>query len=258
MKKIKELFNYREMLFSTIRKDLSATYRRSVLGTLWIVINPILQLLIYNIVFSEILQVEIDNYIIFLASALIPWIFFSSSVVGGARSVLNSQELVKKIYFPRMIAPISFVTTSFVTMLFSLGAVFLLVFYLGITINFHVIVYLPMIMITEYMFALGIALITSAIMVYFRDMQFILEIITMAWQFLTPVLYSSDFVPQEFLPIWRLNPMTPIIESYRDVIYFKIAPSTQRLSFSLVIGLAGLSIGYLIFNKLQKNFAEEL
>ena len=258
MKKVRELWTYREMIFSTIKKDLSASYRRSFLGTLWIFLNPLLQLLVYNIVFSEILQVGTENYFIFLAAALIPWIFFSTSVTGGARCIISSQDIVKKIYYPREITPISFVTTAFVTMLLSFVAIFIVIGFAGVGVNPVALVYLPLLMLIEYLFALGLALITAALTVYFRDMEFILGIITMAWQFLTPVMYPSDFVPEELLPIWNLNPMTPIIEGYRDIIYYQTVPSVERLVISVTIGIIGLVIGWVAFGKLQKGFAEEL
>lgn len=258
MKKIKELYKYRHMIISTINKDLNAVYRRSFLGTLWIFINPLLQLWVYNIVFSDILQVGTENYYIFLASALIPWIFFSTSITGGARCVINSQDMVKKVYYPREVMPISFVTTAFITMILSFFAVLIIIFLSGGSIRLSVLVYLPLVLLIEYLFSLGLAFITSALTVYFRDMEFILGIITMAWQFLTPVMYPSDIVPEQLLPIWNLNPMTPIIEAYRDIIYYQKAPGIKRLENLIIIGIIGLIAGYYVFQKMQKGFAEEL
>lgn len=257
MNKLKELFQYRAMLFRTIQRDLDAAYRRSLLGSVWIFLNPLLQLWVYNIVFAEILEINQENYFIFLASALIPWIFFSATVSGGAKCVFNSQDMLKKIYYPREIMPISYTTTQFITMALSLAAVLVVELALRVHIEFSAWLFLPLIMLIEYLFALGMIFVTSAITVYFRDMEFILSIGIMAWQFLTPVMYPSDFVPEELLPIWRLNPVTPIIEAYREIIYYQRAPQMSNLGLSLLVSVVCLLVGGAIFEKMQKNFAEE-
>ena len=225
MKKLKELYQYREMIFTSIQKDLDVAYRRSSLGTLWLFLNPLLQLAVYNFVFSEILQVGTENYFVFLASALIPWMFFSSSITGGARCILNAQDMVKKVYYPREIMPISYTITTAITMLLSMGMIYLLLILFGIKINLGAMAYLPLLIVIEFFFALGMVLIVASLTVYFRDMEFILGIVTMAWQFLTPVMYPIDIVPEAIRPIWRLNPMTPIIEAYRSVIYDQMVPN---------------------------------
>lgn len=258
MKKLKELYQYREMINSSIKKELDAAYRRSTLGTLWLFLNPLLQLLVYNIVFSEILQIQTENYLIFLASGLMPWIFFSSTITGGARCILNEQDIVKKNYFPREIAPISYTVTTAITMILSIIVIYVLLILLGVEINLNAIIYLPILIIIEFFFALGIVLIVSALTVYFRDMEFILGILTMAWQFLTPVMYPVDIVPEALQPIWRMNPMTPIIEGYRTIMYDQKIPSIQQLGLSMVVMLIAMILGCVVFGKLQKGFAEEL
>lgn len=258
MDKIKQLYQYRGMIFSSIQKDLDASYRRSFLGTLWLLLNPLFQLIVYNIVFSEILQIETENYFVFLAAALIPWIFFSTSITGGARCLLDAQDMVKKVYYPREITPISYTITAAITMILSIGVIYLLLIISGTDINLEAMAFLPLLIIIEFIFALGIVLIVSALTVYFRDMEFILGILTMAWQFLTPVMYPIDIVPEELKPIWRLNPMTPIIEAYRTVIYDQMVPSIQQLGLSVIVMLVAIILGCRIFSKLQKGFAEEL
>lgn len=257
MDKLKELFQYRAMLFRTIQRDLNVMYRRSFLGSLWIFLNPLLQLIVYNIVFAEILEINQENYFIFLASALIPWIFFSSTVAGGARCVFNSQDIIKKIYYPREIMPISYTTTQFITMVLSFVVVILVELMAGVHINISAWLFLPLIMFMEYFLALGMIFITSAVTVYFRDMEFILSIAIMAWQFMTPVMYPSDFIPRELLPAWRLNPMTPIIEAYRSIVYYQCVPQMHDLAFSFIVSIICLLLGGMAFEKMQKNFAEE-
>lgn len=124
MKTLREIYSYREMLISLVRQDLRGRYKGSVLGFFWTFLNPLLQLVVYTFVFSAIMKTDIEDYYLFLFVAFVPWLFFSTSVSGGARAVLNRQDLVKKIYFPRQILPISFVTSSFINMILSFVVVF--------------------------------------------------------------------------------------------------------------------------------------
>lgn len=258
MNTLKELYAYREMIFSLVRKELRGRYKGSVLGFLWTFINPLLQLVVYTLVFSVIMRNGIEKYYLFLFVALVPWIFFSSSITGGAGSVMASKDMVKKIYFPREILPIAYVTSSFVNMLLSFIVIFGVLVVTGYGVNFVAVLYLPIIMIVEYLLALGIALLSSALTVYFRDLEYILGIIAMAWQFLTPVMYNVDLVPESLMPIFNLNPMTPIVVAYRDILYYKQIPQVATLVHAFLLGVFFMIVGYLVFRKLQKGFAEEL
>lgn len=258
MKSLKELYDYRQMIFSLVRRELRGRYKGSVLGFLWTFINPLLQLLVYTMVFSVIMHSNIESYYIFLFVALVPWIFFSTAVQGGSTSVINSADMVKKIYFPREVLPISCVTSAFVNMILSFIVVFAVLIVSNFGVNLKALLYMPIIMIVEYIFSIGIALLVAGLTVYFRDLAYILGIVTMAWQYLTPVMYGTDMVPEDLLPIWRLNPMTPIIDAYRDILYYKEIPQLSSLVQATVIGVIFIMIGYVAFRKMQKGFAEEM
>ncbi|MDD3809859.1 MAG: ABC transporter permease [Erysipelotrichaceae bacterium] len=258
MKRFREIYNYREMINGLVRKDLRGRYKGSVLGFAWTFINPLLQLLVYTMVFSVIMRNGIQDYYVFLFVALVPWIFFSASITGGSSSVLASGDMVKKIYFPREVLPIAYVTSAFVNMVLSFVVVLLVLLVTGYGINFVALLYLPIIMLVEYLLALGIAFITSACTVYLRDLEYILGIIAMAWQFLTPVMYASDMVPDRLLPIWNLNPMKSVIEAYRDILYYQQVPQLSTLLVAVLLGVGFLIVGAIVFDKLQKGFAEEL
>ncbi len=258
MRRLKELFEYREMVLSLVKRDLRGRYKGSVLGFLWTFLNPLLQLFVYTIVFSEIMKTGIDDYYIFLFVALVPWIFFSTAVTSGATSILYNSDMVKKIYFPREVLPLANVTSGFVNMVLSFLVVFVVLICSGFGIEIKALVYMPIIMIVEYVFALGVVMIVSALTVYFRDLSYILGIITMAWQFLTPVMYSNDMIPPKFLAVFELNPMTPIIEAYRTILYYKKIPQMMTLGKAAIIGLLFLVIGFISFGQLQKGFAEEM
>ncbi len=256
--RIKELFAYREMIVSLVRKDLRGRYKGSVLGFLWTFINPLFQLVVYTIVFSYILRSNIDKYYLYLFVALIPWIFFSSSITGGAASILAQKDLVKKIYFPRQVIPISYVTSCFVNMLLCFIVIFAVVLVSGTGFNFLAVLCLPVIMLVEYVLGLGMALLASAVTVYFKDLEHILGIVSMAWMYLTPIMYDRSIVPEKVLPVFNLNPMTHIIGCYRDVLYYKQIPALSSLLSSAVLGIIILAVGWVVFEKLQRHFAEEL
>lgn len=258
MNKIKTIFHYRTMVSSLIQRDLRGRYKGSVLGFAWTFLNPLLQLGVYTVVFSTIMRAGIEDYYLFLFVALIPWMFFSSSLTGGASCVLAQKEMVKKIYFPREVLPISLVTCQFVNMLLSFIVVFVVLIVSGKGISIAAIPYLIPVMIVEYMLALGIAFITSAITVYLRDLEHVLLIVSMAWQFLTPVMYSIDMVPEKLRPIFMLNPMSAVIIAYRDILYYKQIPQLNTLLTAIVLGICLLLIGWIVFGKLEKHFVEEM
>ncbi len=264
MNSFKEIYEYREMIASLVKRDLRGRYKGSALGFLWTFINPLLQLMVYTIVFSVIMRAGIDKYYLFLFVALVPWIFFSSSLVAGANAILMSQDLVKKIYFPREVLPIAHTTATFINMLLSFVVVFAVLIVTGYGINPVACLFLPLIMIIEYIICLGICMLFSALTVYFRDLQSILSIIAMAWQFLTPVMYGQDMVEEALanhpmmLQLWNYNPTTPLINAYRDILYYKRVPDLSNIGMAVLLGVLVCVIGWIVFGKLQKGFAEEL
>lgn len=258
MKHLKELFAYRHMINGLVKRDLRGRYKGSVLGFLWTFINPLMQLVVFTMVFSVIMRAGYEQYYLFLFVALIPWLFFSTSIQDGAICILREKDLIKKIYFPREVMPVAAVSGCFVNMLLTFIIIFIALFVSGRGVNPLALLYLPLVMIVEYILCLGIALIVSGLTVYFRDLQYILGIVTMALQYLTPVMYGADMVPQQYKVLFYLNPMTPIISIYRDILYWKVIPDIGTLLYSTVLGVICVVAGYFIFNKLQKGFAENV
>lgn len=253
-----EIYKYRQMIFSLVHKDLRGRYKGSVLGFLWTFLNPLLQLLVYTFLFSIVLRQGIEKYYLFLFVALVPWIFFSTCVAGGANCVIGYGDLVKKIYFPREVLPISFTISQFINMIYSFVVVFLVLAVTDYGFNFLAITFLPLIMAVEFFLALGFVLLFCAITVYLRDVGYFLGIITMAWQFLSPVMYPMSFVPPRFVWFLKLNPMVSIINAYRDILYYKQIPDVTTLLSAILMGIFFLVLGEIVFKKLQKGFAENL
>ena len=257
MKIIKDLYDYREMLYNLVRKDLKARYKGSFLGFLWTFLNPLLQLIVYTIVFSTIMRVNIDKFYIYLFVGLIPWIFFTTSIQTGVVSIMMNKDLIKKIYFPRIILPISTVNSAFMNMLYSMIVLIATLLVSGIGISKYILL-LPIAMIMQYILVLGMIFIFSALNVYFRDLEYILNIIIMVWFYLTPIVYSMDMIPIRARKWFYLNPMTNIIAFYRDILYYKRMPSFESFSWILLYGTIMIVVGYFVFEKLQKKFVEEL
>ena len=246
------------MIFSLVKKDLRGRYKGSVLGFLWTFINPLMQLMVFTMVFSIILRSDIEKYYLFLFVALIPWNFFSNCLSGGARSVLNEQSMVTKIYFPREVLPISYVTSGFINMLYCFIVVFIVVLFSGIKIYPPALLCLIPVMLIEYVMALGVTFFTSAVTVYFRDFEHIMGVIGMAWQYLTPVMYPMSWVPDKLLFIFNMNPMTHVILAYRDILYYGKVPDMSTLIRAVVFAFAILIVGSFTFKILKKRFAEEM
>ena len=256
--KLKELYEYREMIHSMVRKELRGRYKSSVLGFLWTFINPLCQIIVYTMVFSTIFRMNIEKYYLFLTVVMIPWVFFSSSLTGGSLSVVNSKDLLTKIYFPREVLPISFVTSCFVNMLLSFIVVFGVLLVSGWGFSLGALLFLPAVMIVEYILCLGLTMIISACTVYFRDLEHIMGVLMMAWIYLTPVMYDISYVPDKLMPLFKINPMTSVTLAYRTILYYKKEPDLSTMLSAFAIGITSLLLGSIIFSKLQKNFVEEL
>lgn len=258
MKLIKELYSYRTMIASLVKRDLRGRYKGSVLGFLWTFLNPLFQLIVYTVVFSFILPSGIEKYYLYLFVALVPWLFFSTALTGGSSCIIVQKDLIKKIYFPRLVLPVSFVISQFINMLLTFIVIFIVIMISGIGINFIALTYLPVIMLVEFILALGIVTLVSAITVYLKDLEYILGIISMAWMYMTPILYDITLIPEKFRSLYMLNPMTPIIVAYRDILYYKKIPEIETLGLGIILGIVVLVIGIFAFKKLNKRFAEEL
>lgn len=258
MKLISELYAYREMIFSLVHRDLKGRYKGSVLGFAWTFLNPLLQLGVYTMVFSIIMRSNIKDYYLYLFVALVPWIFFSTSISGGAGCIRGQGDMIKKIYFPREVIPVSYVTSQFVNMLLSMLVVFAVLLIAGKPFNPVAWLFLPLVMIVEYCIALGMTMLICGLTVYYRDIEYFMGIVAMAWQFATPVMYGLEQVPQILVPFFHLNPMTSVIVAYRDILYYGNVPEVSTLLMAFAFGIVVLLLGICVFGHLKKGFAEEL
>ena len=255
---LRTLYAYREMIRCLVQRNLRSRYKGSVLGFLWTFANPLLQLLVYTLIFSHILRSPIEHYPLFLFTALIPWLFFSASLTGGAGCILTEKELVRKIWFPRAVLPAAYVTGSFVNMLLCMPIVLAASLAAGIRLHPAGLLLLPAVMAAEFLLALGAALLVSSVTVYVRDLEHILSILSMLWMYMTPVMYDISMIPPKFRPFLQLNPMTAVIGCYRDIFCSGTLPHPAALLYAALQGVAVLLLGWCVFERLQRRFAEVL
>lgn len=254
----KELYQYRELLKTNIKKEIRGKYKASFLGILWSFINPLLQVLVYAIVFPYIMRNQPDNYLVFLICGIIPWTWFTTSISSGSSCITNNSNLIKKVYFPREILPISVVTSGMINFLISCIIIIIFVIFGGLGISWH-LVFLPFIMLIQYIISLAFSFVVSAINVYIRDTEYAVAFILNLLFYATPVLYSNEmFGNSSLIWIFKINPMAHIIDAYRDIFYVHNIPELSNLFILFVIGILLLIICYRFFKKLERRFAEEV
>lgn len=253
----KELYQYREFLKTSILKDFRGKYKKSFLGVLWSFINPLLQLVIYSVVFSFIMRGDIPHYTVFLVVALIPWTFFSTTLVQSTNTIVVNGGILKKVYFPRIILPISTVTSNLINFLISCVIVLGALLISGIGFSWYMLL-LPVVILLEYLLALGFAFILSAITVYIRDLEYFINVLIMLWFYLNPIVYSVDLIPAKLLPLFNLNPMLHVLNMYRDILYYQQMPNMTILVSMLIFSILFVLFGVFVFNKCEKRFVEEL
>jgi lipopolysaccharide transport system permease protein len=263
-----ELYRYRELIRNLVLRDLKVRYKNSVLGVLWSLLNPLLMTMVFTVVFTLMLpNNEIEHFALFFLCGFLPWSFFSATLVGSTGSIVNSAGLIKKVYFPREILPISIVLSNLVNFLIALIVLF------GMALAFHVhltlaVFMLPLIILAQVMFAAGLAFILATANVFYRDTQHILEVLMQAWFFVTPIFYPITILPKEKVmlgvtvnvQVWlrRLNPMASLVASYQDVVYWGQPTGWDFMLRTLVTCALVLAIGYIIFCRFSSTFGEEV
>ena len=211
----KNLYKYREFLKTSVKKEFRGKYKKSFLGILWSFLNPLFQLLIYALVFPFILKNNIENYTVFLIVALFPWNFFNLSIIQSSACIVANGGIIKKVYFPREILPISTATSNLINFLITEIIVFVFLFVSGIGISSTIFVF-PLIVLIQFILQLGLSFILSAITVYVRDVEYLINVIMMLAFYLSPIVYSADMIPAKFLPLFKFIDSIPIKIKRKD------------------------------------------
>lgn len=262
---MKEIYAYRELLFNITKKELKLRYRNSFLGFLWSLLNPLLMMLILSFVFSIIAKWGIKDFPIFLLVALLPWNFFNMAVAGSAGSVISYGGLVKKVYFPRELLPLSLVLSELINFLLATAMLFLALVYYG----YNFLPFLPILILTvvvQTVMLAGFAFIVSSVNVYFRDIQHIVGVVLLALFYATPIIYSHDMVTATnfmkthpaLLTLYNMNPVTALIDLYRSCLYDLQLPDWHTVLYAGGVAIVLLVVGFYIFGRLEPAFAEEV
>lgn len=267
-KEIKVIIENYELLLKLAGKEIKIRYKHPLLGFLWALILPLAIVLIFKLIFSDILKISLQGFpfFIFLASAVFPWNFFSLSVSNSTLSIQENSSLIKKVYFPRELIPLSIITANLINFLLSL----LVIFPIFVTSNFkfnHFLLLLPLVILLQVIFTIGVSLIFSGLQAQFRDIKYIVEILLLIWFYLTPVFYSLNVIydlSKTFFTFYMLlNPLSQLITLYRGILlngYFQTLPpgiSIWHLVFlSIFSSFLTFFIGFWIFKKFEPKFAD--
>jgi ABC-type polysaccharide/polyol phosphate export permease len=249
----REVHRYHELIWALALKELRVRYKRSVLGFIWALLNPLLMMLVMTVVFGSLLRFSLPHYSIFLLSMLLPWTFFSQSLAYSVESIVGNGELLKKVRVARLVFPVAALISNIINFFFSVIPLLLLIVAMRFPIHWTW-VYLPVPMLGLFLFTLGAAFFFATLNVFYRDVSHIVQVILQVWFYVSPVLYSLDFVPQRYRWLFRLNPLLYMLNGFRLSIYYGLLPSVPSMVLSLGFGLISLVIGYAVFRHYEKSF----
>lgn len=251
------LYRYRDLLWLWIVREIQVRYKQSLLGIVWAILQPLALTLIFTWVFSQLIRVDTGDipYAIFAYSALVPWTLFTTSISFGVPSLVNNMNLVGKIYFPREVLPLASIGAALldylVGSLILAGMLLVYRFWPGI----EMLWVLPL-LVLQIILTIGVTLIGSSIIVFFRDMRFVMPLVTQVWMYATPIVYPVDLVPERLRPFYFLNPMAGIIDGYRRVLIMGEPPNLTALVPGLAISLLLFVSGYILFKRVEPLFAD--
>jgi lipopolysaccharide transport system permease protein len=250
------MLEQRDVIWILVKKDFKIRYRHSALGFIWSLLNPLSTMTILTLVFSLLLKSDIQNFPVFLLSALLPWRFFSIGTMQATGTIAGNPSLVKKIYLPRYVLVLTNNLASFISFLMEFAALLPIMIALGMMVTPYMLL-LPVIMIIEFLMVLGISLALASLSVFYRDFYQIWEIALQLGFFFSPIFYDAKIIPERYRFYYSLNPVTRIIESTRKILFYNTLPAAFDIVAPLLIALLLLIVGYTIFRRLEPRFAEE-
>ncbi|MBQ7132310.1 MAG: ABC transporter permease [Oscillospiraceae bacterium] len=244
---------YRHLVSNLITRDLKVKYRRSMLGFLWSILNPLLMALVINAVFQNLFRFDIDYFIVYYLTGSLIFNFMTEATTSSLVSVLNAASLIKKVYIPKYIFPLEKCLFAFVNMLFSSVAVIIVIFIQRMPLHLTALLFFfPMV--CAFVFSLGLSLMLSSVNVFFRDIGHLYSVWTTAWMYLTPIIYPVSILPDGLMTVMRLNPMYYYVSYFRDVVMYGIVPDVQTHLICIIYALLFFVFGLCVFKKQQDRF----
>lgn len=255
LKHIQQIIQFRELLKNFVVRDLKLKYKNSILGYFWSLLDPLLTMLLFIVVFSVFMKMNVKNYPVFLITGILPWNFLQMSLNGSLMSLVQSRQLIRKIYFPRQLLPYSVVITYLVNLLLSFLILIPLLVIYKIKITLYVF-YIPLALALITLLALGISLFLSSLFVFFYDTLYASNSAIRLWFYLSPVIYPISFVPEKFRSLYMLNPAAPIIDLFRAGFLGTAPPSTVFILYACLISLCMYIGGALFFHRVENNMVK--
>lgn len=252
----RELFAYRELLWVLTMRDIKVRYKQTVLGAAWAIVRPFTTMVIFSLVFGQLAKMPSDGYPypVFVYAALLPWTFFAGAISASGQSLVGSAHLVSKVYFPRLIIPLSSVGAGLVDLLISTGILLLMMLWYGVGWSVNLLA-APLLMIAVVFIALGVGTLLSALTVAYRDFTHLTPFIVQIWMYVTPVIFPVSIVPERWQWILYLNPMTGLVEGFRSAFLGK-SFDISGLAISCGIAVAAFVLGVAYFEKVERRFAD--
>lgn len=252
--KLQKHFQFNELLKQLITRDVKLKYRRSYLGYLWSVLNPLMLMMVLVIVFSNLFRFDIPNFPLYLISGQVIFSFMTEATNMSVNSITGNASLLKKTYVPKYIFTISKVGSSLVNLIFSLGALLLVMIITGAEFSWNLI-FFPVVILQLLIFCLGISLFLAAATVFFRDIQYLWGVFVSMWMYLTPIFYPISIISEEYQPWYKgLNPMYWYIEQFRDIVLYAQFPQVTSILIGSMLAVVVLVLGSIYFNKKQDEF----
>lgn len=256
LRNLRELYQYRALLWSLTLRELRARYRASVLGFFWTFLNPILLMLAYTLVFGVFMKSPVKHFVYFLFVGLLPWIFFSSSIGVGASAISDRRDLLTKVRFPPQVLPATVVATNLCNYVLSIPLMIALGAYFRVWPSWHIVAY-PVVLALQVVFTIALSYFVSALNVVFRDLQHIIANVLTLWFFVTPVFYPLATVPERFRAILLAgNPMAVLVTSYQAIFYEHRLPASAPLAVVALESLVLLWLSSAVFERHREVFAE--
>lgn len=258
---LKALWHYRELLYFLIWRDVKVRYKQTALGIMWIVLQPVITMVVFSVLFGQLLNVPSNGvpYPIFSFAALLPWQYFAGALTRASTSLVGSANLITKVYFPRLVLPLSGVIGGMVDFAVSFVVLIILMIFYGITPTIRVL-WLPAFILLAMLTALAFSLWLSALNVRFRDINYLIPFLIQIWTYATPVIYGSSFIPESFRFLLILNPMTAVVEGFRWALLGGVMTDLSATGIEIIIPititLIVLISGIIFFRTTEKSFAD--
>ena len=256
---LRDLWHYRELLYFLVWRDVKVRYKQTALGIVWVLLQPLLSTVVFTVLFGVILGVQTGNvpYPVFALAGLVPWQYFAGSLNRGSTNLVNSANLITKVYFPRLVIPLSSVLSGLVDFAVGFGAMIVLMLIYRVPLTWNVLL-LPFFLLLALATALGFSLWLSALNVKYRDVKYVVPFMVQIWMYLTPVIYPVTIIPQRFRPYLALNPMTGVVEGFRWALLGETGAQAPGGFFvvSVLITLIVLIAGAFYFRSVERTFAD--